>query len=85
MLLELPEFEERCAGLYFIWVETIHRTIEIVGQNEPFVGSKHANSVRHVCQRRVQKHIGMLETLFCAISQKLSSHTEAGYNQDQQS
>src|SRR5262245_4766837 len=61
-----------CARLYFIWVEAIHRAVEIVCQNKSFVGSEHANSMGHVRQGRVQKHIGMLETLLCAVAQKLT-------------
>ena len=61
------------------------RAVKIVGEHESRVGSEHADAVRHVRKRRVQKHIGVLEALFCRLTLHLSPDAQRRYACNQES
>ena len=49
---------KRGPGLRLLGAETVHFTVERVGQDDLAVGADHAQAVRHVGHRRLQQHIG---------------------------
>ena len=57
-------------------------TVEIVGQDKPFVRTKHAYTMRHVRKRGVEKHVNAFQALFRGVAQQLAPDTEAGNDQD---
>src|SRR5262249_46061067 len=80
----LQNLRQRYPSFDLIRIKAVHRAVEIIGQNESFVGTKHANSVRHVRERRVQKHVGVFKTPFCTLTRQLPPHAEDGDGEYQQ-
>ncbi len=81
---ELQNFRKGYSWLYGVGSKAIHRAVKLVGEHELCVGSEHADAVRHVRERRVQKHIGMLEAFSRRLALHLSPDAQRRYACDQQ-
>src|ERR1043165_4944518 len=61
---ELQDLCERHSRFYGAGSKAIHRAVKFVGEHKSCVRSEHADAMRHVRKRRLQKHVGVLEALF---------------------
>ncbi len=80
----LDNVRQRDPGPRLLRVETVHRTVQRVGDFQLVVGAVHANAVRDVCNGRLEQHVGVLEALFVRLPRHAAAHAEHrhGKNQD---